>query len=80
MRSSDENIVYINPERVVVAAQLLTGIFGVIFTAIPITVLYNLSTLGSRLQAVALCATGFALFIALISNARLIEVFSATAT
>ncbi|KAG4433057.1 hypothetical protein IFR05_011451 [Cadophora sp. M221] len=80
LRSSDNKIVYISSERVVFAAQLLTGIFGVIFTAIPITALYNLSTMAARLQAVGLCASSFAIFIALISHARLIEVFSATAT
>lgn len=65
--------------RVVLAARILTSISAVLLLILPIVILYGLSSMTARLQAIALFASGFAIFVSFISQARAIEVFSATA-
>jgi hypothetical protein len=78
-KSTDQHLIYITSARVAVATRLLTSLSAVMLLTFPIVLLYNIGSVAVRLAVIALCATVFALFISLLSQARLIEIFSATA-
>ena len=65
--------------RIMLAARLLTSLSAVLLLILPIVILYSLDSMTARLQAITFCASVFAVSVSLISQARVIEIFSATA-
>lgn len=79
MKSTDRHLVYITAHRVVMAVRLLMSITAIVLLTLPIVLLYNLSSMAIKLGIITASASCFTFFLSLISHARVIEVFSATA-
>lgn len=79
MKSIDKHLIYITAHRIVMAARLLTSLAAIVLLILPIILLYNLDSMAAKLGVIAAFASCFPVFLSLISHARVIEVFSATA-
>ena len=79
MKSTDKHLIYITAHRVVITARILTSIAAIVLLTLPVTLLYSLGSMATKLGIIAISASCFTFFLSLVSHARVIEVFSATA-
>lgn len=79
MKSTDRHLIYITAHRIVLATRLLTSVAAIALLILPIILLYSLGSMTTKLIIIAVFASFFTFFLSLISHARVIEVFSATA-
>jgi len=79
MKSTDRHLIYITADRVVMTVRLLTSVAAIVLLTLPIILLYNMGSMVTKLGIIAAFASCFTFFLSLISHARVIEVFSATA-
>ncbi|KAK4231616.1 hypothetical protein QBC38DRAFT_226349 [Podospora fimiseda] len=80
LKSSNPHVVRVTKDRISIGTRLLTSILAILALTMPVVLLYSIRSIAARIKVVAVCSSGFAMFISFISQGRPIEVFSTTAT